>query len=1006
MGRFLIIALFLLQFSTMAGSAQTVNVTFRYIPGEENVVRAFVPGDFNNWGPDSSGTIAINAASLMTYVDTLDQWIHAKLLQAGQTYDYKIHIHQDEAGSNVAWLTDPLNPVTNPAGNNNSVLEVRDPMVFQPAHETSAEDLITAVSATLIDSQAITQIQFWVNGIEHDGMPYFNAGNGVFRYQLERPVKAGSQFKIKFMDQVGRADSVEIGKILSPVSWKHSGFKTVMSQQTISAFITRQDGTVDPALAEAMLITPVQSVNVSVVNGEVSELVDLEIGDNTFLLEASIEGNTFTSDSLIVHRRLHPLETALIEAETIVTGDAFTITVSQTALAPADLSVEIRYDEIASSGNVGDFSTDGFTATGRATLHGDLYFNITASSNGEQVDKMRMGMKVDKSNQVRPMAYEDTPAWVNNAVVYEIFPLSFGQEASGTESAPGNRFKEITGNLEYIADMGFNTIWFMPIMKNQFMDQLSGGYNIIDFYNVDPRLGTNEDFQALVESAHDFDIKVILDLTPNHSSPAHPWVDALKQHGSSIPPGSFLQVEPSSHNRGLDNMGPNLSEIWQVSDGGNLYRKYDGFGDLANVNWDNDDLQAEFLDIIAYWVNEFDIDGWRFDVYWGPWRRYGPERFGRPIRQLMKRIKPDSWILGEIAGTGFTTEVYYADDDFGTQVVGGIDAGYDWNFYFNGIRGTFGNISNYDEQARNGNFWPGPNARFFRFLENHDEERIAKRLSSNPYQILPLTGFLITTTGIPMIYQGQEVNFGDVAGDERRVSVNWNTNFNGKFGRYHQQLAQARSQFPAFGTQEIETISTSNSVYAFVRPYLDENALVMINFSGESKSVTLDPSPVIDMTTDGPIAYTHLFADSTFIDEELDGFSATLAPYETAVFIANNGENVVFELPELPSLPFGAVYTGIADLVDVGDLVFELYPNYPNPFSERTTISFAVPKAGRVKLQVFDVLGRKVGTLLDESGLKGRYDVGFNARNLPAGVYFVHLEAGGKRATQQMVLVR
>ena len=75
--------------------------------------------------------------------------------------------------------------------------------------------------------------------------------------------------------------------------------------------------------------------------------------------------------------------------------------------------------------------------------------------------------------------------------------------------------------------------------------------------------------------------------------------------------------------------------------------------------------------MLAFWVNEFDIDGWRLDVYWGPWRRYGPDRFGRPIRTLMKRLKPDAWLLGEIVGTGSGTEVYYADALHGARFEGG-----------------------------------------------------------------------------------------------------------------------------------------------------------------------------------------------------------------------------------------------------------------------------------------------------------------------------------------------
>ena len=133
--------------------------------------------------------------------------------------------------------------------------------------------------------------------------------------------------------------------------------------------------------------------------------------------------------------------------------------------------------------------------------------------------------------------------------------------------------------------MGFNTIWFMPIMRNVNMDQIGGGYNVIDFYTVDPKLGTNEDFKALVGRAHELGIRIILDLTVNHSSPDHPWVQSLSNDGDYF---DYVQVVPSAHNRGLDGRGTNLNEVWSNN---GLYRVYDGFGQLANLNWDTDDLK-------------------------------------------------------------------------------------------------------------------------------------------------------------------------------------------------------------------------------------------------------------------------------------------------------------------------------------------------------------------------------------------------------------------------------
>ena len=999
---------FLALCSSLNVFAQSQDVTFRYIPGDEQTVfRAFLPGEFNNWGPNNNGVIEANAPSLMTFVDTLGQWVYTIPLDIGSTHEYKVHVHLNEAGTDWNWITDPLNPRVNTADNNNSIVTVTDPMVFLPASESESEGLINAVSASAFGTNELIDIRFWINGVERDGLPFYNSELGVFRFELENPVREGSQIKIRVTDSMGVMDSVQVGDILLPLSWAYPDFKTVRESFLLKGNVTRQDGTVDSLLTTAEVGNQ-EGVfaTVDVDNGSIETTVQLEEGVNAYILRAEIDGVMFESDTLQIERIKHPLDAFLLDPSAGGSGFSFTISANPVEGSPSDMTVSWVVDQMNSTTTLSSSMQQDMNFNGTAVGPGELYVDVMAEGADGPLDQQRVGLVVEDGGTVRQMRYEETPEWVSQAVVYEIFPLSFGPTASGSESSPGDKFNEITENLDYIAEMGFNTIWFMPVMKNQIMDQVSGGYNIVDFYNVDPTLGTNDDFKALVARAHELGIKIIMDITPNHSSPIHPWVNALRENGNEVPPGSFIQTEPSAHNRGLDNRGPNLEEVWQQGENGNLYRKYNGFGDLANLDWDNDDLQAEFLNIIAHWIQEYDIDGWRFDVYWGPWRRYGPERFGQPIRELMKRIKPDSWLLGEIAGTGFSTEVYYSDDNNGTPVVGGIDAGYDWIFFFDAIRGTYGDVNNYNSKALNGNFWPGPSARYFRFLENHDEERIAKLLRSNTDGILPLTGLILTTTGVPMIYQGQEVNFGNVSGDERRVSVDWNTERNGEFARYHQELAHARRTFKAFGTQDQVTLNTGNNVYAFVRPYLDENAVVLINFADSERTITIDPTDHILTTADGPIVYTDILADSAFVDQELDGFSVDVPPYQTVIYIANNGEDVEFQLPALPQLPFSAVYTSNERDDEVYTYQVALGQNYPNPFTEETTITYSTAKEGNIRLVIYDVLGRAVQQVVNEYQTAGPKEVQVDLERIPSGVYFYRLETGDQVLVKQLTKLK
>jgi hypothetical protein len=118
--------------------AQDVAVTFRYIPGPgEAVETAYVRADFNGWSADPG--------TEMTYVDSLGQWVYTRAFSAGEVQEYKIFVQRDAAGTVTEWVTDPLNPESNPADNNNSVLRVAAPMIFQLARELDEDGLVGAL---------------------------------------------------------------------------------------------------------------------------------------------------------------------------------------------------------------------------------------------------------------------------------------------------------------------------------------------------------------------------------------------------------------------------------------------------------------------------------------------------------------------------------------------------------------------------------------------------------------------------------------------------------------------------------------------------------------------------------------------------------------------------------------------------------------------------------------------------------------------------------------------
>ena len=206
-----LVALALLLAAPLA--AQPVDVTFRFIPDLtappiDDVVRAFVPGSFNDWGPNSGGRIASGAPSRAEYVESLDEYRYTTTLQAGQSYAYKIHYHRNESGSEYTWLTDPLGTET-VGDNNDSVVRPEELFVFQIAREQNGGGEVAAVSAGVFGVADVTSVAFTVNGEAVGGVA--DTGDGVYRAVLDAPVAPGARVEVTATDAAGRTVTAAVG---------------------------------------------------------------------------------------------------------------------------------------------------------------------------------------------------------------------------------------------------------------------------------------------------------------------------------------------------------------------------------------------------------------------------------------------------------------------------------------------------------------------------------------------------------------------------------------------------------------------------------------------------------------------------------------------------------------------------------------------------------------------------------------------------------------------------
>jgi alpha-glucosidase len=199
--------------------------------------------------------------------------------------------------------------------------------------------------------------------------------------------------------------------------------------------------------------------------------------------------------------------------------------------------------------------------------------------------------------------------WWRQGCVYQIYPRSFADSnGDGIGDLPG-----VTSRIGYLADLGVDAIWLSPFYPSALAD---GGYDVDDYRDVAPELGTLADFDALVAAAHAVGIRVIVDIVPNHTSDRHPWfIEALASS-----PGS------AARNRYIfrDGTGPDGSlppSDWQSHFGGPAWTRLpDGqwychlfARQQPDLNWDNPEVRADFLTTLRFWADR-GVDGYRVDV--------------------------------------------------------------------------------------------------------------------------------------------------------------------------------------------------------------------------------------------------------------------------------------------------------------------------------------------------------------------------------------------------------
>jgi cyclomaltodextrinase len=983
--------------SLEALSQDSVDVTFRYHPASTQ--NWMLVGEFTNWGTNA---LAMTSTGNGDYVRT------ARLALSGgiytpRAYEYKFYY----PGINTDWPSDPLNPRKDGGQNGNSILYLGDPVIYQFLPNAATGIVTTArptISAYLFPkvgsvldtgtiALTIDSLQLTVLGKSYD------SGTHLFAYKLISPLENGQH--TVYLSAGSNTDSVTITVQAGDVQITNLGnFTTRNPIRTLYGVV--EDIRIDTVrIVRNDTDTLVARTNA----GNYSINVNLMEGSNSFraFIYDSTGALQVSSPPVVFTYFVNHAPNAV--ASFVDNGSTISVSASQSTDPDPSQTASLTFQWSADTSNpeplVGLNATGPSSSITRPTTPGDYIVQLIARDASGNADTARSLFAIGRDGSFSGSS-ATVPLWAKEGRIYSFY-------FNGLTGAPvGQKINAAVAILPYIKAMGYNMLWILPVMKNHYtIDNSSGpGYDITDFYNVAPEYGSNADFKNFVQQAHALGLKVILDVTPNHTSAGHPFAVQARQYRENSPYWTFYQHQLVTN----PNYYPNLSEA--ITNDGFVY--YGGFSsELLNYNWTDVDARQYMINVYKWWIKEFDIDGYRFDVYWGPHDRAnngsgGENEMGLPVRQALKHIKPDIWLLGETDGTSYGTQVNYADQG------GGIDAGYDWPLK-DAVHGLFPNGYQYfADRIFDSGYFPGPNSSYLRFLENQDEDRIVHVYGQYP-GTKPPGSVIFTAPGTPMIWEGEELGIGLLVPsgqDVRRAVVNWNQADPYNLRPHYQMLAQIRAQFPAFSTQRMQVLSSPAKVYAYERPYVGEAGIVAVNFNDTAVTTSLQ---IARASLDSTLQDNHPYVLSDLYNNNFDTvafaggsltFNVNLAPYGSSIFVLSETARHLV----LPTLP---IITSVnsRDQVLQGPKEFRLLHNYPNPFNPSTTLTFDMMIAGQVSLKIYNLLGQEVAELVNGFQQSGRHQVMWNGLDshgiqVGSGVYFARLQQGSLVDVKKLVLLR
>ena len=432
----------------------------------------------------------------------------------------------------------------------------------------------------------------------------------------------------------------------------------------------------------------------------------------------------------------------------------------------------------------------GFPAQAEGT---ELLYQVFAELPGEKrcyADSQAAEAAGATTFRLRFTHQNQPPAWSEGAVIYQVFVDRFypgkGKkwlQTSDLTSHFGGTLRGVIEKLDYIKDLGFNTIWLSPIFRSP----SHHGYDISDYLRIEPRLGTEADLRELLDLAHAKGLRVLLDFVANHCSNQHERFQAAMAGNESALPWFKWKTFPE-------------------------YESFYNVPEMPCFNLEpGSPARAHLLEVARYWL-QFGADGYRLDYANGPTRD-----FWLDFQQACQEVNPDCWNFGEVVAP--------ADEQI--TFFGGMHGTLDF-LTCQALRETFAtghwsldHLAGYLE-----NYWAAYPREFSRpaFIDNHDMNRFFFTAEESVSRQEVALRLLYLLPSAPIVYYGSEralsqrqsIHSNDALGfDEARMAMDWEELSETTSAKVMREMAAFRREHPWLSHASWHTLELENQKVVF-----------------------------------------------------------------------------------------------------------------------------------------------------------------------------------------------